>query len=372
VPRSQVSVKTLITVFLGLAFSVALGFVVVRSRIAITLSVAAALVAVALDHGVGALQRLRFGRAVAIATVMTALIAALVGLAFVVIPPAVRQVRDLVEQAPQLVQTLRGNGAFRWLDQRFGLQAQLQEATASPTSAPAPIEPLLKAAGGVLAAVGGVVTVLFLVVFMLGWGGRMVRGLLAEALPDHRERYERVLGKIYQSIGGYLSGLTLIAALNAAVTSAFLAIVGVPFFLPLGILSGLGSFVPLVGATVAGTLISLIALASGGVWLGVACAAYYIAYQQFENHLVVPVVYRRTVALNPLVTILGLLFLAELAGLLGALLAVPVLAALQIIVRELLVLRRERLNVPLKGEVRPPTPDDPPPRRRLHREPRHA
>jgi predicted PurR-regulated permease PerM len=179
----------------------------------------------------------------------------------------------------------------------------------------------------------------------------VVGGVLAESLPVHRQRYERVLGKVYHSVGGYLSGLALIAVVNATCATLFLAILGVPYFLPLGILSGLGSLIPLLGATLAGCVLTLVAIASGGLLEGVAVFAYVCVYQQFENHVLGPVVYKRTVELNPLVTLLGIILFADLAGVLGTFLAVPIVGACQIVIRELLLLRRERLNLPLKGDV---------------------
>ena len=88
---------------------------------------------------------------------------------------------------------------------------------------------------------------------MLIFGGRLVHAAVAEARPERRPVYEKVLEKIYQSIGGYLGGLTLICLVNATLTTTFLAIDGVPFFLPLGLLAGLSSLVPYAGPLVAGT-----------------------------------------------------------------------------------------------------------------------
>jgi predicted PurR-regulated permease PerM len=196
------------------------------------------------------------------------------------------------------------------------------------------------------------VTLLFAVLFMLLFGGRLVDALLAEAVPATRIRYERVLAKTYTSIGGYLGGLVFIALVNAVLNGVVLAALGLPFFVPLAILSGIGSFVPYVGAIAAGGLIALVGLASGGPWMGLAVIGWYLLYQQvLENHILIPLVYRRTIQLNPLVTLLAVVFLGDAAGIVGAILAVPLTAIAQIVVRELILLRRERLRVPATGEV---------------------
>jgi predicted PurR-regulated permease PerM len=155
-----------------------------------------------------------------------------------------------------------------------------------------------------------------------------------------------VLQKIYQSIGGYLGGLALICSINATLTTSFLAIDRVPFFLPLGILSGLSSMVPYAGPAVVGLTISLIALLTQGTWHGIAAGIYFIAYGQIEGNLLSPLVYKRTVHVNPLVTTLSILILGEIAGVVGAIVAVPVVATLQIVLREILRIRREQLRIP--------------------------
>jgi predicted PurR-regulated permease PerM len=215
--------------------------------------------------------------------------------------------------------------------------------------------PLLAAVGGVLSSVAATVTVLFLVVFMLIFGKRLVRAILAEARPEHRALYDNVVGKIYNSIGGYLGGLLLICSINATLTTSFLAILRLPFFLPLGIVSGMASMVPYAGPFVVGTLISILALITKGAWHGIAAGIYFVAYGQLEGNILSPLVFRRTVHVNPLVVTLSILFLGEIAGVVGAIVAVPVVAALQIILREILRLRREALAAAREGaSPRPP------------------
>ena len=179
---------------------------------------------------------------------------------------------------------------------------------------------------------------------MLIFGGRLITAAVAEARPERRAMYQDVLGKIYQSIGGYLGGLALICTINATLATSFLAIDRVPFFLPLGIVAGLSSMIPYAGPFVAGTGISLIALFTQGIGHGVASAIYFILYGVIEGNVLAPLIFRRTVNVNPLVVTLSILFLGEIAGIMGAIIAVPVVAALQIVLREVLRIRRERLQ----------------------------
>jgi predicted PurR-regulated permease PerM len=143
-------------------------------------------------------------------------------------------------------------------------------------------------------------------------------------------------------MGGYLGGLLGICAINATLTTVFLVILRTPFFLPLGILSGSSSLVPYAGPLVTGATVTVFVLVTGGPWKALAAAIYFVLYGQLEGNILAPVVYRRTVHVNPLVTLLAILFLAEFMGIAGAILAVPVAAAAQIMMREVLAHRRAR------------------------------
>src|SRR6185503_9624550 len=111
---------------------------------------------------------------------------------------------------------------------------------------------------------------------------------------------QTVLQKTYRSIGGYLLGLGLICSVNAVCTTTFLAIVGLPFFLPLGIMSGISSLIPYAGPAVVGTTVSLLAAGTKSLGTGVACGIYYIVYGIIEGQVLSPFVFKRTVHMNPL------------------------------------------------------------------------
>jgi putative heme transporter len=341
---SQVTLKTVFTVSFGVLGVALLVGAVARALVAVTLIGAAATIAIALDHAVVLLVRRGVKRPLAIAAVTVILLGLVVAFGFTLIPPAVDQGRQLAHDAPQFIHTARRSAIFRALDGRFHLADYVENAEQRlPDVLAGAATPILNALGGLLTGVGAVVTISFLVVFMLIFGGRLVHAILNEARPEHLAMYQDLLGKIYQSIGGYIGGLTLICTINATLTTTFLAIDHVPFFLPLAILSGLSSMVPYAGPLVMGITISLVALVTVGPWHGLAAGIYFILYGQLEGNVLGPLIFRRTVHVNPLVTTLSLLFLGEMAGIIGAILAVPVVATLQIILREILQIRRERL-----------------------------
>jgi Predicted permease len=349
---SRVTLKTVFTVCFGILMVIALVMAITHSLVAITLTYAALLLAVTLDHGVKMLVRRGLKRSLSIAVVSILLAGLLIGLAFTLIPPAVSQGQTLVEQAPAYIHSARGSHLFGRLNTRFHLADHIEKLEEGfPAMLEGAAKPILAAVGGVLNLAAAAVTVSLLMVFMLIFGGRLIHAALEEARPESRNLYGDVLDKIYRSIGGYLGGLALICTVNATLTSTFLAINGVSFFLPLGILSGLSSMIPYAGPVVTGTVITLLTLITGGGWHALACVIYFIAYGQFEGNVLGPLIFRRTVHVNPLVVILSVLFLGEMAGIVGAIIAVPVVAALQIIVREVLRVRRQQLKVQ-RAEVR--------------------
>lgn len=350
VPRSQVSVKTVLTVVCTVLGVLALAWLVVHAKVALSLLIAAAFVAAALNHAVDAMEKRGLNRKVGIAAVMLGLLAVIAGIFLLLIPPAVRQGKALASSAPELIQKVKAEPIYQRVNERVNIDQKLEHLKQeAPKHLAEGTEPVVKVLSGAVAVLAGVVTLIFLTLFMLLFGGRLVRAALNEALPDHRVRYQRVVSKIYRAVGGYLSGLALICGVNATLSTIMLAILRVPFFLPLGILSGLSSLVPLAGNTIVGVFITAIVAITGGVWKGVAMACFFIVYQQFENHLLGPMVYRRTVDVNPLVTLGSVLIFAEIAGVPGAIVAVPAVAAVQVIIKELLAMRRERLALPTTG-----------------------
>lgn len=343
---SQVTLKTVFTVSFGVTVAVALIAAVARATVAIALVGAALTIAVALDRGVRLLEQRGLRRPYAITVVTLAVLGLVVGFGFTLIPPAVEQGRELIRNAPTFIRNARGSGVFRSLDERFHIAEHLLDAERRlPEMLEGAATPILNAVGGLLSAVAAATTITFLVVFMLIFGEPLIHSALSEARIERRAMYEEVLGKIYRSIGGYIGGLTLICTVNAALTTTFLAIERVPFFLPLGILAGLSSLVPYIGPLVVGVAISLLALVTKGTWYGVASAIYFVSYGQFEGNIMAPLVFRRTVHVNPLVVTLSILFLAEIGGIAGAIAAVPVVATLQIVLREILRKRREQLTI---------------------------
>jgi predicted PurR-regulated permease PerM len=322
-----------------------------ETRLALTITVAAVMLAVALHHVVRLLQSRGLGRAAAIALTVLGVILIFVGLSFLVIPSAVQQLRDFIAAAPKMVDNLRHAPWFQRLNAWLDLDARIKDAVPGALDvAQGALNPILGVLTSALGLVAAFVTILTLTVFMLVFGGNLLARLLGLASAENRPLWERVLAQSYRAVGGYLGGVLFICSVNATLTTTYLAISRVPYFLPLGILAGLSSLVPYAGPVLVGGLITVLALLSGGLVKGLITLGYFLLYGQLEGNVLGPFVYKRTVHLDPLITLLSVLFLAELLGVVGAVLAVPAVALAQIMIRELLQLRRERLARDDSGE----------------------
>jgi predicted PurR-regulated permease PerM len=193
------------------------------------------------------------------------------------------------------------------------------------------------------------VTIIFLTFFMLLEGRDWVERAYS-LIPEHAQPRWRAIGNdIYKTVGGYVTGNLLISVIAGATATIVLLIMGVPYAVALGLLVALLDLVPLAGATLAGIVIVGVAFLHS-VPAGIVVLIFVIVYQQLENHFLQPLIYGRTVQLSPLVVLISVLVGAELAGILGALAAIPVAGSIQGIVRDALAQRRLRLIEPPGAE----------------------
>jgi predicted PurR-regulated permease PerM len=334
--QSQVSLRTVFTVCFGVLVVLAVVYAITQTQFAITLTLLAAMIAITLDHAAAWLMRRDIRRWVAITIIGVLLVGFGALLAALIIPPAVRQATVLANDLPQLIDKMRKSEGFALINQRFNVSAVIDRLGADIPAL------VLRAANALVGVLAAVIATVLLAVFMLIFGGRLVERILTEVDSGPDQKLRRIRDIFYRSVGGYIRGVTLIAACNAICTATFLAIVRLPFFLPLALLSGLASMVPYAGTLVMSVLITLLALFASGTWTAVACGVYFIAYGQIEGNVLGPIIFRRAVHVNPLVVTLSILFFGEMAGLIGAFVAVPLVATAQIVLRELLAERREQ------------------------------
>lgn len=353
------TLKTAFTVCFAVLATAALVLFVLQTRLALTLTVGAMMLAIALDHVVRRLEARGIRRGWAIALTTLAVVLLLTGLFLLVVPAAVHQLRDFIASMPRILGDLRQSPRFQSLNERFELEERLKDALSGAFGlAQTAVNPILTAVTSALSAVAGFLTVLALTVFMLVFGGGLVQRLLVLVPVEDRPRWESVLAKSYRAVGGYLGGVLFICSVNATLTTTVLALIRTPYFVPLGLLSGFSSLVPYAGPILTGGFITLVTLITGGAIKALITLGYFLLYGQLEGNVLGPFVFRRTVHLDPLVALLGILFLAELLGVAGAVVAVPAVALAQILARELLAVRRERTAAGAAAPGLPATPPD--------------
>jgi len=183
------------------------------------------------------------------------------------------------------------------------------------------------------------VTIVFMTFFMLLEGPMWIDRFFGLMRPQTQKRWRSVGHDIYRTVGGYVTGNLLISLIAGVSTAIVLLIMGVPYWVALGLIVGILDLIPLAGATIAGIIISAVAFLHS-IPAGIVVVVFFVVYQQIENHLLQPVVYGRTVQLSPLAVLISVLIGAELAGVLGALAAIPVAGTLQVILVDFLRSRR--------------------------------
>ena len=306
-----------------------------RVRDVLRLVVISVFLALALLPVVDAIDaRVRVPRAAIILSLYAVLAAGVIVVGVVVVPSMVKEVRQVSRDAPRYGQDLRRDATFRRYDDRYHVVARVQaDARALPGELGKATGPLQDATVKAFGAIGQFVTVLS-VAFLLMLNGRRYVGMGLRLAGTREARYRTLVVDINQAVGRYMLGNVAISCLATAATWLVLTILGVPYALSLGIVVGFFDLIPLVGATIGAIVVALATLTVDFPTATIVWVAFVIVYQRFENYLVQPLVYGRALDVNPLVTILGVLAGASLLGILGALLAIPVAAAVQIILRD--------------------------------------
>jgi predicted PurR-regulated permease PerM len=306
----------------------------------------AILFAIALQPAVDFLERRGMPNGAAVTLVSIAALAAVGLLAWAVIPPLVSQTTELIQAIPGAIDDITaGRGPLGFLQTDYGLADRAREFLEGRSSEGVlgVTSPALEVLRGILTAVVATVTIFFMVFFLLREGRRWVNAGVDLLPPASRPRWERVLAGVTRTIRGYVTGNLLISLIAGLVAYVTLFALGVPYALPLALLVALLDLIPLVGATLGTVLAAGVAL-SEGLFPCLVVVAVFIVYQQIENHLLQPLIYGRTVQLSPLMVLISILLAGSIAGVIGALIAIPIAGSLQVVVIELLAARRERLQ----------------------------
>ena len=336
--------------FLAIAIAVAVTLEVVWiARHVIAWIVIALFLALALDPLVGWMERRgRLGRGPAIALTYVVLILVIVGVSATFVPKLVDEVNGFVQASPNYVHDLtHGRGRLGFLERKYHVvekvRAQVKKGGTAKVLGLSGAA--LSVTKSVITLIAATVTIVFLTFFMLLEGRSWMERCYSLFPAESRPRWRRVGHDIYKTVGGYVTGNILISLIAGASITVVLLVLGVPYAVALGLLVAFLDLIPLAGATVAGVIVTAVAFLHT-VPAGIIVLVFFIVYQQLENHFLQPVIYGRTVQLSPLVVLISVLVGAELAGIIGALAAIPVAGTIQVVVRDQLAARRHPDAVP--------------------------
>jgi predicted PurR-regulated permease PerM len=275
----------------------------------------------------------RLPRWLAILVLYLAIIGAVIGVAFMVFPPLVEQARQLWSAAPGMLE--RGQS---FLLEKGLLRAPLQwrdVVEQAPVGGGSDaVGTVFGAVAGVLGGLFGLLTILILTFYLLVESEGLHNTFLHLFPSRDRQRVADMSSEITVKVSAWLGGQLLLGTIIGITSALGLWLLGVPYFYVLALISAIGELIPVVGPLLAA--IPAVAVASTvSLQKALLVILFFVVQQQVENHVLVPKIMQRQVGISPVVVILALLIGGQLLGILGAILAVPTAAILQVVISEL-------------------------------------
>lgn len=339
-PTVRAVLRVVVTVVLS-ALALYLVYVV---RTPLFWLIVATFVAVAASAPVNRLST-RIPRGLAILAVYTGLIGVPVVIGAILIPPAVSAISSLVGELPSYVddvnEFVQDNQQLQQLNEDFDLTTKLQEVAQNLASDLDSVAAELANVGaGLLGSLFAVFTILVLSVFMVSRGRSWTDAIIRIRPERERIAIRQALDRIAIAVASYVGGALAQATIAGVAAFIVLSILGVDAPLALAVIVALLDLIPLIGATIGAILVGLVTLFTDFPTATIIWGVFAIAYQQFENYVVQPRIQSRAVELDPFIIVVAALFGGFLLGVVGALLAIPTAAAIQIAVREFVAYRR--------------------------------
>ena len=325
-------------------------FVLYEIRRILVWLLVAGFVAAVLSPAVSILERRGFRRGLAVAAVTIGLVLIIGALLYVFVRPLVSQSIEFAQNLPETVDRIQRAPLVRQALERFNLEQRVEQASPElPQRLLGLSGPLVSAFASLAAFLVALISVVVLAVFLLIYGPQFAAtGLAVVGERAKQERLRRLGGRSLQAVSGWVAGNVLTSIVAGIATTVVLLLTGVPYGGLLGLWVAFADLIPLVGATL-GAIPAIIIAFTVSIPVGIAVVIFFVLYQQFENHVLQPAVYGKTIKLNPFLVLLAVLVGVELAGFLGALLALPVAGIIQIVVLDVLDERG--------GDLGSPTPE---------------
>lgn len=337
-PRSPLRVGFLAAVGAGLAYLLYKALVSAHS--VIILIVVAAFLAIGLNPLVDRIQRLGMRRGLAVAAVFLSVVILLGAFGYAVGPPVASQITDFVHHVPSYLRRLERNHTVASLDHKLHFIRKLRQFVTSAGTSSAVAQGVFGIGKAVASGLFNTVTVLILTLYFLSSFNQIKRAMYGLVPRSRRERVSLIGDEILTRVGGYVGGAIVIALIAGTSTLIWLTIFGVPYPYALAVIVTITDVIPLIGATIGAVVVTAAALFTS-IPVGIATGVFYIVYQQVENYVIYPRVMKRAVDIHPAAAIVGVLIGGSLFGVVGALLAIPVTAGLQLVIHEVIAPRLE-------------------------------
>ena len=324
----------------GVVMTIALVELVIKARSVLVLIGLALFIAAGLDPVVNWLTRRRVPRWAAVAVVLLGVLGIIGGFLAAAIPPLAAQTSKLITELPNYAHTLQDhNSQLGRLNLKYHIEARLSHLLATRGSTL--VGGVLGAGALVLGAVASTLAVIVLVVYFLAGMPRIK--LFAYRLAPHSRRARVILigDEIFTKVGGFVLGNVVTSAIAGLGTYLWMLAFGIPYPILLGLFVAIMDLIPVIGSTIGGAVVSLVAL-TVSLPVAIATLAFYIAYRLAEDYLLVPRIMGSTVKVPAVVSLVAVLVGGTLMGIVGALVAIPAAAALRLLLHEVTFRRLDR------------------------------
>lgn len=324
----------------GVAVTYGLIQIIIAARSVLILIGLALFIAAGLDPLVSWLTRHRLPRWAAVTVVVVGMLGVIAGFLSVAIPPLAAQATALANELPHYVHTLQDHSSqLGKLNDKFHIQQRLTEFLSG--GGMSVVGGVLGAGKMVLTAATSLLIVVVLAIYFLA-GMPSIKNLLYRLAPrSRRARVILISDDIFTKVGGFVLGNIITSLIAGAGTYIWLLIFGIPYALVLALFVAFMDMIPVIGSTIGGIIVSLIAL-TVSLPVAIATAVFYIAYRQAEDYFLVPKIMGKAVEVPAVVTVLATLIGGALLGIIGALIAIPVAAAIRLLLNEIALPRLDR------------------------------
>jgi predicted PurR-regulated permease PerM len=325
---------------LGLIVSYAI-FLGVRNAASILVLIFIALfLAIGLNPAVVRLRAWGLPRGGAVAIVALLVVGLLAGAITSLIPPLVSQTTQLVENVPDYIASLQRNETINDLVQRYDVLNKVKSAL-NPGTVGSAVGGVLGGAKLLFGTIFNVLTVLVLTIYFMASFDRLREAGYSLVPASRRTRVRLLTDEILTKVGAYMVGALMIALVAGASSFVLALILGLSYPFALAVVVAVCDLIPQIGATLGAVIVSLVGFAHS-LTAGLVCVVFFIVYQQIENYLIYPNVMRRSVKVSDVAAVVAALLGVALFGVIGALVAIPMVAAFQLIMREVIVPAQEQ------------------------------